>query len=65
MFDLLYLISLPSLFLLVLCGLYGLALEEKKKKEKALTERQSLDRMQNGKVAQPTKATNLSANMVD
>lgn len=26
MFNLLYLIALPSLFLLVLCGLYGLAL---------------------------------------
>ena len=64
MFDLLYLIALPSLFLLVLCGLYGLALAVGQK-EKALTERQSLDRMQNGKVAQPTKATNLSANMVD
>lgn len=65
MFNLLYLIALPSLFLLVLCGLYGLALAILGQKEKALTERQSRDRMQNGKVAQPTKATNLSAHMVD
>ena len=55
MFNLLYLIALPSLFLLAVLG----------QKEKALTERQSQDGMQNGKVAQPTKATNLSANMVD
>lgn len=41
MFNLLYLIALPSLFLLVLCGLYGLALAILGQKEKALTERQS------------------------
>ena len=48
MFNLLYLIALPSLFLLVLCGLYGLALAVLGQKEKALTERQSRGRMQNG-----------------
>lgn len=50
MFNLLYLIALPSLFLLVLCGLYGLALAVLGQKEKALTERQSQDGMQNGNV---------------
>ncbi len=45
MFELLYLIALPSLFLLVLCGLYGLELAVLGQKEKALTERQSQDGM--------------------
>ena len=63
MFNLLYLIALPSLFLLVLCGLYGLALAVLGQKEKALTERQSRDRMQNA--VPPTKASSISAHMVD
>mgnify|MGYP001781856955 FL=1 len=65
MFNLLYLIALPSLFLLVLCGLYGLELAVLGQKEKALTERQSRDRMQNGNAVPPTKASSLSAQMVD
>ena len=64
MFNLLYLIALPSLFLLVLCGLYGLALVLGQK-EKALTERQSRDRMQNGNAVPPTKASSISAQIVD
>lgn len=63
MFEILYLIALPSLFLLVLCGLYGLALTVLGQKEKALTERQSQDRMQNGNAAPPTKASSISANV--
>lgn len=41
MFELMYLIALPSLFLLVLCGLYGLTTWFSMQKEKALTKRQS------------------------
>ncbi len=63
MFEILYLIALPSLFLLVLCGLYGLALTVLGQKEKALTERQSQDRMQNGNAVPPTKASSISANV--
>ena len=37
MFELMYLIALPSLFLLVLCGLYGLTTWFSMQKEKALT----------------------------
>lgn len=63
MFEILYLIALPSLFLLVLCGLYGLALTVLGQKEKALTECQSQDRMQNGNAVPPTKASSISANV--
>ena len=38
MFELMYLIALPSLFLLVLCGLYGLTTWFSMQKEKAPTE---------------------------
>ena len=41
MFELMYLIALPSLFLLVLCGLYGLTTWFSMQKEKALTKCQS------------------------
>ena len=37
MFELMDLIALPSLFLLVLCGLYGLTTWFSMQKEKALT----------------------------
>lgn len=59
MFNLLYLIALPSLFLLVLCGLYGLTTWFSAQKEKALTKRQSRAKA-NGKVVPPTEVTNLS-----
>lgn len=58
-FDLLYLLLLPSLFLLVLCGMYGVALVVLRQKEKALTKRQSRAKA-NGKAVPPTKATSLS-----
>ncbi len=69
-FDLLYLMLLPSVFLLTLCGLYGVTVLTKdllRQKEKAPTKCQSqrLNQIKNGKVAQPTKATNFSANIVD
>ena len=69
-FDLLYLMLLPSVFLLTLCGLYGVTALTKdllRQKEKAPTKCQSqrLNLIKNGKVAQPTKATNFSANIVD
>ncbi len=69
-FDLLYLMLLPSLFLLTLCVLYGVTVLTKdllRQKEKAPTKCQSqrLNQIKNGKVAQPTKATNFSANIVD
>lgn len=69
-FDLLYLILLPSVFLLTLCGLYWVTVLTKdllRQKEKAPTKCQSqrLNQIKNGKVAQPTKATNFSANIVD
>ena len=69
-FDLLYLMLLPSVFLLTLCGLYGvtaLAKDLLRQKEKAPTKCQSqrLNQIKNGKVAQPTKATNSSAKTVD
>ena len=65
-FDLLYLMLLPSVFLLTLCGLYG-AKDLLRQKEKAPTKCQSqrLNQIKNGKVAQPTKATNFSAKTVD
>ena len=59
MFELMYLIALPSLFLLVLCGLYGLTTWFSMQKEKALTKCQSLSKA-NGKVVPPTEVTNLS-----
>lgn len=59
MFELMYLIALPSLFLLVLCGLYGLTTWFSMQKEKALTKRQSRAKA-NGKVVPPTEVTNLS-----
>lgn len=66
-FDLLYLLLLPSLFLLVLCGMYGVALVVLRRKEKALTKCQSqrFNQRKNGKVAQPTKATNFPIQKVD
>ena len=69
-FDLLYLMLLPSLFLLTLCVLYGVTALTKdllRQKGKAPTKCQSqrLNQIKNGKVAQPTKATNFSANIVD
>lgn len=69
-FDLLYLMLLPSVFLLTLCVLYGVTVLTKdllRQKEKAPTKCQSqrLNQIKNGKVAQPTKATNFSANIVD
>ena len=69
-FDLLYLMLLPSVFLLTLFGLYGVTALTKdllRQKEKAPTKCQSqrLNQIKNGKVAQPTKATNFSANIVD
>lgn len=69
-FDLLYLMLLPSVFLLTLCGLYGVTALTKdllRQKEKAPTKCQSqrLNQIKNGKVAQLTKATNFSANIVD
>lgn len=69
-FDLLYLMLLPSVFLLTLCGLYWVTVLTKdllRQKEKAPTKCQSqrLNQIKNGKVAQPTKATNFSANIVD
>ena len=60
MFELMYLITIPSLFLLTLCGLYGLTTWFSMKKEKALTKRQSREKS-NGKAVPPTKATSLSA----
>lgn len=59
MFELMYLIALPSLFLLVLCWLYGLTTWFSMQKEKALTKRQSRAKA-NGKVVPPTEVTNLS-----
>ena len=59
MFELMYLIALPSLFLLVLCGLYGLTTWFPMRKEKALTKRQSRAKA-NGKVVPPAEVTNLS-----
>ena len=59
MFELMYLIALPSLFLLLLCGLYGLTTWFSMHKEKALTKRQSRAKA-NGKVVPPTEVTNLS-----
>ena len=59
MFELMYLIALPSLFLLVLCGLYGLTTWFSMQKEKALTKSQSRAKA-NGKVVPPTEVTNLS-----
>lgn len=59
MFELMYLIALPSLFLLTLCGLYGLTTWFSVQKEKALTKRQSWAKA-NGKVVPPTEVTNLS-----
>ena len=68
-FDLLYLLMLPSLFLLTLCGLYGLTvlvrLPEQKEKAPTKCQSQRFDQIENGKVAQPTKATNFSAQIVD
>ena len=69
-FDLLYLMLLPSVFLLTLCGLYGVTALTKdllRQKEKAPTKCQSqrLNQIKNGKVAKPTKATNFSAKTVD
>ena len=69
-FDLLYLMLLPSVFLLTLCVLYGVTVLTKdllRQKEKAPTKCQSqrLNQIKNGKVAQPTKATNFSASIVD
>lgn len=60
MFELMYLITMPSLFLLTLCGLYGLTTWFSMQKEKALTKRQSRVKP-NGKAVPPTKATSLSA----
>lgn len=60
MFELMYLITIPSLFLLTLCGLYGLTTWFSMQKEKALTKRQSRAKP-NGKAVPPTKATSLSA----
>lgn len=59
MFELMYLIALPSLFLLTLCGLYGLTTWFSVQKEKALTKCQSRAKA-NGKVVPPTEVTNLS-----
>ena len=56
MFELMYLITLPCLFL---CGLYGLTTWFSMQKEKALTKRQSRAKA-NGKVVPPTEVTNLS-----
>ena len=60
MFELMYLIAFSSIFSLVLCGLYGLAVLFSRKKEKALTKRQSRAKP-NGQAVPPTKATSLSA----
>ena len=59
MFELMYLIALPSLFLLVLCGLYGLTTWFSMQKEIALTKCQSRAKA-NGKVVPPTEVANLS-----
>ena len=59
MFELMYLIALTSMFLLVLCGLYGLTTWFSMQKEKAQTKRQSRGKA-NGKVVPPTEVTNLS-----
>ena len=59
MFELMYLIALPSLFLLVLCGLYGLTTWFSMQKEKALTKCQSRAKA-NGKVGHFGRWNNLS-----
>ena len=59
MFELMYIIALPSMYILVLCGLYSLTTWFSMQKEKALTKRQSRAKA-NGKVVPPTEVTNLS-----
>lgn len=64
-FDLLYLMLLPSVFLLTLCGLYGVTALTKdllRQKEKTPTKCQSqrLHQIKNGNAAPQTKAFSIS-----